>query len=196
MISYRAHRWAAGGYEWVAQADHGRREIADEPWYEPFAPLDAARSASKLALPEPYIELQLAAGSKSDGALDHAAVALAQRLRALIGAGSAELHYGHVAVLCRRSRTFAAYEDAFEAAGIPYTTVAGRGFLDRPEVRDLLNALRALADPTDDLALYGLLRSPAIGLADTELHRLRLGGATGAGSLWTNLCDDDSHRQP
>ena len=115
-----------------------------------------------------------------------------QRLRALIEASAGKWGYGDVAVLCRSSRAFAAYEDACEAAAIPYETVAGRGFLERPEVRDLLNALRALADPADDLALFGLLRSPAIGLADTDLHRLRLAGGTGAGSLWPALCGDDA----
>ena len=65
-----------------------------------------------------------------------------------------------------------AYEDAFEAAGIPYLTVAGGGFYGRPEIRDLLNALRALADPTDDLAMAGLLRSPAFALSDAALYLL------------------------
>jgi len=52
-------------------------------------------------------------------------------------------------------------------------TVAGRGFYDRPEIRDVLNLLRSLADPSDDLAMAGLLRSPAFGLTDTALYQLR-----------------------
>ena len=51
-------------------------------------------------------------------------------------------------------------------------TVAGRGFFERPEIRDLLNALRALADPTDNLALVGLLRSPVTGFSDGDLYEL------------------------
>ncbi|MCK4316568.1 MAG: hypothetical protein KAX24_12435, partial [Anaerolineae bacterium] len=46
-------------------------------------------------------------------------------------------------------------------------------FYDRPEVRDLLNGLTALVDPTDDLALAGLLRSPAFALSDVALYLLR-----------------------
>jgi ATP-dependent exoDNAse (exonuclease V) beta subunit len=69
-----------------------------------------------------------------------------------------------VTLLLRASTGFAAYENAFEDAGIPFVTVAGRGFYDRPEIRDVLNILRALADPADDLAMAGLLRSPAFGL--------------------------------
>jgi ATP-dependent helicase/nuclease subunit A len=68
--------------------------------------------------------------------------------------------------------SFAAYEDAFNAAGVPYVTVAGRGFYARPEVRDVLNGLQAIADPSDDLALAGLLRSPAFAFTDEALYRL------------------------
>jgi ATP-dependent exoDNAse (exonuclease V) beta subunit len=78
-----------------------------------------------------------------------------------------------VALLFRASTTFSVYEDALEQAGIPFVTVAGRGFYDRYEVRDLLNALSAVADPTDDLALVGFLRSPTIGLTDAALYLLR-----------------------
>ena len=60
-----------------------------------------------------------------------------------------------------------------EEAGIPFVTVAGSGFYDRPEVRDVLNMLRALADPWDDQAMVGLLRSPAFGVSDVGVYQLR-----------------------
>lgn len=46
------------------------------------------------------------------------------------------------------------------APGFPTSTVAGKGFYERPEIREYANALQAIADPHDDLALVGLLRSP------------------------------------
>ncbi len=45
---------------------------------------------------------------------------------------------------------------------IAFVTVAGKGFYDRPEIRDLLNILRAVADPLDNLSFAGLPRSPAL----------------------------------
>ncbi|MBN1260724.1 MAG: hypothetical protein JXB35_08595, partial [Anaerolineae bacterium] len=96
------------------------------------------------------------------------------------------LDYGDIAILCRASTSFPAYENALERAGIPFLTVAGGGFYDRPEVRELLNALRALAMPSDDLALAGLLRSPACGLSDVALYRLVKARAEGA-TLWQTL---------
>ena len=57
-------------------------------------------------------------------------------------------------------------------------TVAGRGVYERREIRDVINALRAIADPSDDLALAGFLRSPAIGLSDPGVFRLRVDGSS------------------
>jgi ATP-dependent helicase/nuclease subunit A len=85
--------------------------------------------------------------------------------------------WDEVALLFRASTGYADYEEALEEAGIPFVTVAGRGFYDRPEIRDLVNILRALADPIDDLAFAGLLRSPAFGLSDAGLYLLRQSGS-------------------
>ena len=74
-----------------------------------------------------------------------AAQALAQRLWQCHN--EEKIGWGEMGLLFRASTGFPIYEDALEAAGIPFVTVAGRGFYDRPEVRDLLNALRAIANP-------------------------------------------------
>ncbi len=95
-----------------------------------------------------------------------------------------------MALLFRASTAFPVYEDALERAGIPFVTVAGRGFYERPEVRDLLNALAAVADPDDDLALAGLLRSPAFGLTDAALYLLRWGDGDVRRGLWGALHAD------
>lgn len=186
--SYRTHADLLGVLNTLLAAAIDGGDAPGAPWREPFAPLAAARPTNLALLPAPHVEFHLAAGAKGDGSLARAAEGLAQRLHTLC-AGEPP-RWGDVAVLCRTSRSFTAYEDAFERAGIPYETVAGRGFLERPEVRDLLNALQALTDPTDDLALYGLLRSPAIGLSDLTLHRLRLDGGATPRSLWQTLCVD------
>ncbi|UCG25219.1 MAG: hypothetical protein JSW55_04255, partial [Chloroflexota bacterium] len=115
-----------------------------------------------------------------------AAAVLAGALAELVEAEGSTVDYGHVAILCRASTSFAAYEDALDEVGLPYLTVAGRGFYDRPEIRDLLNALKALADPTDDLALVGLLRSPVMGFSDGQLYDLvqQRNEAARSESLW------------
>ena len=72
-----------------------------------------------------------------------AARALAQRLHELHRAGQIQ-SWDDVTLLFRASTGFPAYEDAFEDAGIPFVTVAGQGFYNRPEIRDVLNLLRAV----------------------------------------------------
>jgi ATP-dependent helicase/nuclease subunit A len=193
-ITYRAHQGLVEGLNALLRPVLGDTEDCQKPWREPFAPIKAYRAEPRPGFTSPYIELHLAVGSKKEGALDRAADALAVRLRELVeekqvqtGEGnrnSSPISYSDVAILCRASTSFKAYEDALERAGIPYLTVAGRGFYDRPEIRDLLNALQALANPTDDLALTGLLRSPAFGLSDAALYLLRKSKRT---TLWETI---------
>jgi ATP-dependent helicase/nuclease subunit A len=162
-VSYRAHSA-------LVQA---MNELLRPVMAEQFAPLQAHRAQSRAGFDGASIELHLVLGARA-GAATQCARAVAARIREIAAAGSVE--WDDVAVLCRASSSFAAYEDAFEHAGIPFLTVAGRGFYDRPEVRDALTQLQAVADPSDELALAGLLRSPAFGVSDVGLYRMRWDG--------------------
>ena len=180
--SYRAHPELL-----LSLNDLLRPVLGDEsslPYIEPFSPLLPGRDDAPNSLLPPYIELHLAAGLKSTGGLKIAAEAAAFRLSELVQSEAARLDghgknerrnlsYGDAAVLCRASGSFPAYEAAFEKAGIPYLTIAGQGFYNRPEIRDVLNALQALAEPQNDLTIAGLLRSPAGGLSDISVLKLR-----------------------
>ena len=91
---------------------------------------------------------------------------------------------GDIAVLLRRRTPLPIYETALRSHRVPFQVVGGLGFYQRQEVYDLANALRVLANPRDDIALLGLLRSPYIGLSDGGLvHLVRLPGRT----LWEKV---------
>ncbi len=139
------------------------------PFHEPFAPLTHFHPLSQKQLTAPNIEMHLTVGNKAEGALERAADALATRLIDIVENPANGITYEDIAILCRASASFRAYEDALDRAGVPFVTIAGRGFYERPEIRDLLNALAAIADPHDDLALAGFLRSPVIGFTDEKL---------------------------
>ncbi|HDD61021.1 MAG TPA: hypothetical protein ENF22_00650 [Chloroflexi bacterium] len=151
------------------------------PYVEPFAPLSPGRIGLPRYGGQPYIELHLAAGTKADGAGRTAAEAVAARIMDIIERSKTndsegpdrKMKYGDVAVLCRASGSFPVFESAFEKAGIPYLTIAGQGFYDRPEIRDLLNALAAFSDTQNDLAVAGLMRSPVVGFPDDALLMFR-----------------------
>ena len=68
-------------------------------------------------------------------------------------------------------------EQAFDAVDVPYRLESGALILRTQEVRDLLSILRAIDDPSDQVALVAALRSPAYGCSDLELYRwVRNGG--------------------
>jgi ATP-dependent helicase/nuclease subunit A len=80
---------------------------------------------------------------------------------------------GDAAVLFRATTELPLYEEQFKAAGMPYLTVSGRGYYNRPEVQDLLALLASLYSPNDDLNVAIAMRSPIFGLSDETLYRLR-----------------------
>ncbi len=171
-LTFRAHKPLLEGLNSLLAPILGETDDLARLYAVPFAPLRAYRqNPIRENIQPPFIEFHLGLGESADEGRASAAQALAQRLR--------ELHetegfaWGDMALLFRSSTAYAVYENALEAASIPFVTVAGRGFYDRPEIRDLLNALTAIADPTDDLALVGLLRSPAFAIPDAEIYQLR-----------------------
>jgi len=65
---------------------------------------------------------------------------------------------------------------ALEERDIPYRLESRSLVYGTREIRDLLNLLRAIDDPTDQIALVAALRSPAFACADDDLHRWRQAG--------------------
>jgi ATP-dependent helicase/nuclease subunit A len=89
------------------------------------------------------------------------------------GESERRFRYKEIALLFRAMSEVGVYEAAFRRAGIPYRTVAGRGFYQREEVTDLIQLLRFLDNTTDELALASVLRSPLCCLSDNTLMALR-----------------------
>ena len=171
-LTFRAHHDLLEPLNALLSPVLGTEDDPARPYLIPFAPLRAHRTQpARPAIRPPYIEIHLGLGEDAEAGRQAAAAALAARLCRLREAEG--FAWGDMALLFRASSAFAVYEAALEAAGVPFVTVAGRGFYDRPEIRDLLNALAAIADPADDLALFGLLRSPAFALSDAEIYQLR-----------------------
>jgi ATP-dependent exoDNAse (exonuclease V) beta subunit len=67
-------------------------------------------------------------------------------------------------------------EDALEAASIPFRVAAGSLVYDTQEVREVLDALRAVDDPGDAIALVAALRSPLYACSDVDLLTFRQAG--------------------
>ncbi|MEI7728420.1 MAG: helicase-exonuclease AddAB subunit AddA [Verrucomicrobiota bacterium] len=95
------------------------------------------------------------------------------------------LKWSDVVILLRSPRTRVdAYAKEFDRAQIPL--VASRsGFFESQEVADLLDLMRLLDNPLQDLPLLTVLRSPLVGLSLDELATIRL--AERKARLWTAM---------
>ena len=110
--------------------------------------------------------------------------ALAQRIRQLVADGDLvtdpesalprRSQYRDCVILLRAFGDIAIYENALAHAGVPAYTVKGRGFYRRPEVIDLVQLIKVIADPRDSMALAAVLRSPFFALSDNCLMAIGL----------------------
>jgi ATP-dependent helicase/nuclease subunit A len=84
------------------------------------------------------------------------------------------VEYRDMVVLMRSTAGRAeAFAKMFHQAGVPLEAERA-GFFDALEVTDLLNLLRLLDNPWQDVPLLAVLRSPLVGLSPDELVRVRL----------------------
>lgn len=82
--------------------------------------------------------------------------------------------YADIAVLYRASTDIELVAQALRKTGVPFR-MAGMPHLERRlEVLDLVNLLRLLRDPGDDMCAFGFLRSPFVSLRDEVIARMRL----------------------
>ena len=158
------------------------------------APEDLREKRDPLPKEPPYVEVLLADPQQKEGDPEGEIVGrmLAQRLAELMDSGL--LHsWNDAAILCRNSKDFKQFEKALEAWHIPYVTVAGKGYYDRSEIRDILNTLRAAENPDDNAALTGFLLSPSVGFT-LEMTALLYRHANSGGlkkSFYQALTDAD-----
>jgi ATP-dependent helicase/nuclease subunit A len=160
----------------------------DRPWeflYEPLTPSRTNDAGSVEVLLCPKVKGR-AAGRRAEAEM------AAKKIRALVERGEKPVYragesrtagYGDIAVLLERRTNLAYYEWALARYGVPYRVHAGLGFYERQEVYDLYNILRFLTNDRDDVALYGLLRSPYFGFSDARLFAIAGPGT----SLWERL---------
>ncbi len=74
-----------------------------------------------------------------------------------------------ICVLIPTRTSLGTLERAFDQAGLPYRVESSSLVYASSEVRDLLNVLRAVDDPTNDVAIVAALRSPWFGCGDDDL---------------------------
>src|SRR5262249_38190414 len=109
---------------------------------------------------------------------------LAERVAELVSGGDATA--GEVVVLLRALGDVEVYERALQQRGLATIAAAG-GFWASQQVGDLLCYLRALANPLDELALYGTLASPLAGVSGDTLALLARAARARGDSVWATV---------
>ena len=80
-----------------------------------------------------------------------------------------------IAILSRAWDPLDVYHEALAAAGIPAVHMGGGDLFETREAKDIVVLLRFLADPSDDLALIAILRSPFFAVSDPILFEAAAG---------------------
>jgi len=97
-----------------------------------------------------------------------------------------------VCILLPARTSLPALEQALDAVEIPYRAETSSLVYATREVRELMLALRAVADPTDELATVAALRSFVYGCGDDDLAHWRL-GLRGRFNLRSTIPDEAGH---
>ncbi len=82
--------------------------------------------------------------------------------------------YKDIVVLIRSSKSWTpTFEQVFLEAGIPLYADSRTGYFDALEIKLVLNLLRVIQNPLQDLAMLAVLRSPFVGLSIEEILTIK-----------------------
>ena len=124
------------------------------------------------------------------------AMAVAGRIRELVGqlpvvdSETKELRparYSDMVILLRSPSGWdETFKKVLESCGIPVYISSRTGYFAATEVQTVLNFLRVLNNPLQDIPLFGVLKSPAAGFSDREIALIR--AKKEKGRLYESLC--------
>ena len=86
--------------------------------------------------------------------------------------------YSDICILMPTRTGLRNLERGLEEKGVPYRLENASLVFETQEVRDLLNCLKAIDDPANQIAVVGALRSPAFGCSDVELLQYHESGGS------------------
>lgn len=84
------------------------------------------------------------------------------------------VEYSDIVILMRSMAWSGEVTEQFKEAGIPLYAELSKGYFEAIEVLIMLHTLRAIDNPYQDISLASVLRSPFVGLTESELALIRL----------------------
>ncbi|MEE1314363.1 MAG: helicase-exonuclease AddAB subunit AddA [Faecalimonas sp.] len=111
------------------------------------------------------------------------ASAIANRIKELVGRhpiwdkesqSYRKLRYSDIVILLRGVKDWAdVFLEEFAKVGVPAYSASGEGYFETREIRMLLDYLRILDNPRQDLPFAAVLTSPFVGLCNEELAKIQ-----------------------
>ncbi|KGR90552.1 ATP-dependent helicase [Ureibacillus massiliensis 4400831 = CIP 108448 = CCUG 49529] len=84
------------------------------------------------------------------------------------------IRYSDIVILMRSMTWSADLVEEFKSAGIPLYAESSKGYFEALEVMVMLNVLKIVDNPYQDIPLASALRAPFVGLTENELATIRL----------------------
>jgi len=84
------------------------------------------------------------------------------------------MQYSDIVILMRSMTWSGDLVEEFKAAGIPLYAESSKGYFEALEVMIMLNVLKVVDNPYQDIPLASVLRAPFIGCTENELAKIRL----------------------
>ncbi|MFQ5715231.1 MAG: UvrD-helicase domain-containing protein [Candidatus Scalinduaceae bacterium] len=130
----------------------------------------------------PSIEIIVADGEDKTQARKWESMEIAKRIKEIVEKGEIRItnkkeqerniSYRDFAILFRSTTDIKLYEHSLSHFDVPYYVVSGRGFFNTTEITDLINLLKVIESPLDEINLASVLKSPFVGIDDDALFWL------------------------
>ena len=177
--NFRSHRAVL---LWVNHV-FGKWMAGGQPFQAPYVDLETGLSDDPGADPrESGHRVRIVGGEVETNSVDQVRVEEADAIANVAAEFGAGMHsvrgedgqvrkssFRDLCILMPRRTALPALERSLRDAGIPYLVQGESRLFETQELRDMLNCLSAIDDPTDQVAVVGALRSPAFGCSDIDL---------------------------
>ena len=132
--------------------------------------------------PFPSVEIIVAEGKDKTEARKWESMEIAKRIKEIVEKGEIRItnkrererniSYRDFAILFRSTTDIKLYEHSLSHLDVPYYVISGRGFFNTTEITDLINLLKVIESPLDEINLAAVLKSPFVGINDDALFWL------------------------
>ncbi|MER1955738.1 MAG: helicase-exonuclease AddAB subunit AddA [Solibacillus sp.] len=177
-------------FEQIMDEEVGEIEYDEQAKLKFGASYDEQQVPIELVLLEGDSKTQIVPGAEEDteeesiSAAQQEARYIIQRIRGFVENGGQvynpktksmrPVQYKDIVVLMRSRTWYTTFAEEFKRAGLPLYAETDGGYFESLEVMIMLNTLKVIDNPYQDIPLASVLRAPFIGLTENELAAIRL----------------------